>query len=130
MKPGCFVKGLIFSTIVFAILFYVFINKYDELIQPMLDKFFTEIVSDEFGDTITSLRDSAEKDSLQNIIKETLKHIDIKITPEGEKISKDLGDMALELKNIARDSIVTNFELNEFLKIAEKIKRNERSKKN
>lgn len=96
----------------------------------MLDKFLTELVNDEFGDAMTSLRASAEKDSLQKIINETLKHIDIKITPQGEKISKDLGDLALELKHIAKDSIVTNFELNEFLKIAEKIKRNERSKKN
>lgn len=130
MKPGCLVKGLIISTILLAVIFYVFINKYDTLIEPVIDEFITDVISSELGDELASIRSSAEKDSLQKIIRETMENVNITINSAGEKTSKEISDMALQISQIAKDSIVTQDELKEFLKLSEKIKQNERSKKN
>ncbi len=130
MKSGCLIKGIIISTIFLAIVFYIFINKYDEFVKPMLDNFLTEIVNDELGDELSALKSTAEKDSLQSILRELMQNVDITVNASGENVSKSLTDIAVQLKNIAKDSIVTKYELDEFLKLSEKIKEDERSKKN
>lgn len=126
MKKGCFIKGIIFLTIIVASITYIVQNKFNDFIFTPGKKIILPIFVNDFKKNLNYVKDSPQKDSLNLLIKNYL---------EGAKNIKDLSDSSLkplvrEIYNITSDSVISSSELkniNDFIRLREQ---NERSKKN
>ena len=126
MKKGCFIKGIIFLTIIVASITYIVQNKFNDFIFTPGKKIILPIFVNDFKKNLNYVKDSPQKDSLNLLIKNYL---------EGAKNIKDLSDSSLkplvrEIYNITSDSVISSSELKnikDFIRLREQ---NERSKKN
>jgi len=115
MKKGCLIKSLVVSTIVFAVIFYIFTNKLDSWIVKPIKSFVYDSAFGEVKENVEALKPSAEKDSLVVVLKgimsdfENKKNININM--------KHLNAIADSLVRFTTDSIITPEELNRFIKL-------------
>lgn len=114
MKPGCFLKTLIFGTILLATTVYILMNKGKEwFVDPIKENILTSAF-ESFPNEIKMLKDSKEKlmliekiDSLKNKFKGDSTGITINFT----KVDK----FFQSLKDYSKDSLLSSQEF-EFLK--------------
>ena len=126
MKKGCFIKGIIFLTIIVASITYIVQNKFNDFIFTPGKKIILPIFVNDFKKNLNYVKDSPQKDSLNLLIKNYL---------EGAKNIKDLSDSSLkplvrEIYNITSDSVISSSELKNIKDFIRLRQQNERSKKN
>ena len=102
MKKGCFVKTIVFLTLVTAVLLYLINYKFNSIIINPGKK----IIINQMTDQMHFVKKSPEKDSLKNLIRiyvERLKTLD--------KVSKrQIGDFADTLEIALKDSVINRSE--------------------
>ncbi|NCQ17471.1 MAG: hypothetical protein COZ80_03455 [Ignavibacteria bacterium CG_4_8_14_3_um_filter_37_9] len=126
MKTGCLIKGLIASTIFFAVIFYVATNKMDDYIVNPIKKFSVNYMTKDLKDELRFVKATPEKDSLFVHLNSFTKDI-TKMKTVNLNTVNDLVD---SIKQYLDDSLVTQKDLENIKVIIEAELKNERSKKN
>ena len=126
MKKGCFIKGIIFLTIIVASITYIVQNKFNDFIFKPGKKIILPIFVNDFKKNLNYVKDTPQKDSLNLLLKNYLK--------EAKNI-KELSDSSLkplvrEIYSITSDSIISSAELKNIRDFIKTRKQNERSEKN
>ena len=126
MKKGCFIKGIIFLTIIVASITYIVQNKFNDFIFKPGKKIILPIFVNDFKKNLNYVTDSPQKDSLGLMIKDYL---------DDAKNIKALSDSSLkplvrEIYNITSDSVISTSELKNFKDFIKTRRQNERSEKN
>jgi len=126
MKKGCFIKGIIFLTIVVASITYIVQNKFNDFIFKPGKKIILPIFVNDFKKNLNYVKDSPQKDSLDLMIEDYL---------DDAKNIKDLSDSSLkplvrEIYNITSDSVISSSELKNIKDFIKTRRQNERSEKN
>ena len=125
MKKGCFIKGIIFLTIIVASITYIVQNKFNDFIFKPGKKIILPIFVNDFKKNLNYVKDTPQKDSLNLLLKNYLK--------EAKNI-KELSDSSLkplvrEIYSITSDSIISSAELKNIRDFIKTRKQNERSEK-
>jgi hypothetical protein len=111
MRKGCFLKIIVFLTIIIAAAIYFIQNYSDDLIIKPGKKLLSGFIMDKFEGEFDGIKDSPEKDSLKILISD---FIQFKIASEKNFDDRDFDFIIFELKKIISDSIITKDELNSF----------------
>ena len=102
MKKGCFVKTIIFLTVITAVLLYLINHKFSALITNPGKDFLISQMNKE----MRFVRSSPEKDSLKNLIT-----VYVKKMKSLDKVSEhQIGDFADSLKIALKDSVINESE--------------------
>ena len=125
MKKGCFIKGIIFLTIIVASITYIVQNKFNDFIFNPGKKIILPIFVNDFKKNLYYVKDSPQKDSLDLLLKNYL---------EKAKNIKELSDSSLkplvrEIYNVTADSVISSSELKNIKDFIRLRQQNERSKK-
>ena len=107
MKKGCFIKGIIFLTIIVASITYIVQNKFNDFIFNPGKKIILPLFVNDFKKNLKYVKGSPQKDSLSLMIKNYL---------DGAKNIKELSDSSLkplvrEIYNVTADSVISSSEL-------------------
>jgi hypothetical protein len=114
MKPGCFLKSIIFLTIIVAVILYIIEHKSELFFNPG-KKILTEVFMDNWETELNYVKDTPEKSELK---KSLIAYID---SLKYDNIPEDTAlDKIVEMVKLAsKDSIITGSELED---ISEKLK--------
>lgn len=122
MKPGCFVKGLIVSTIVLALIIYVFTHKFNEFISVPLKNVAADFSFSELTKEIDAIGNSDSADSLKSTFSQYIgyikNHKNIKV--------ENIVPVADSLKRILSDKVITPDESRNFTEFINKVISNEK----
>ena len=124
MKKGCFIKSIIFLTIIIAVVLYIIQHKFDEFVFSPGKAAAKEIFKVQWEEDLAFVRESDQKDSLKLILENYIDQL--KWTDLEEENNQYLIDKA---ETIFSDSVITSQEIDKIIEIIENIK-NERSEKN
>ncbi len=116
MKKGCFVKGIIFLTILVGVILYILQNHLDDWIINPTKEFFSELFVSGVDEELSFIQDSPQKDSLRVLLKEYLQD---KFSSTKEISNKDIDWLIDSVKVVVRDSIITEFDLNKIKDLIE-----------
>jgi hypothetical protein len=123
MKKGCFIKSIIFLTILVAVVTYIVQQKFDSWVLKPGRGIIKKVFDESWDKDMAHVRASAEKDSLRILIKDYIDRVssgDLK----NEKVEK-IKDIII---NASSDSIIDR---NEFINLRNILREtNERSEKN
>lgn len=126
MKSGCLVKGLIASTIFFAVVFYIATNKYEDYFVKPIKNFSVKYVTKDLKDDWQFVKATPEKDSLFSQINYFTKNL----TKLNTVHLNAVNDVLDSIKFYLNDSLVTQKDLENIKVIIEAKLKDERSKKN
>lgn len=111
MKKGCFIPAIIISTILLAIIFYIFTNKFDDFILKPAKNLTHNIVFGEIEKKLNNLnQNSTNVDSLKKLI--TI-YIDDVFKAENINVN-EIVKMADSINVFLTDSLITNDEVKRF----------------
>ena len=110
MKKGCFIKIVIFLTIIVASITYIFQNKFNDFIFIPGKKVILPIFINDFNKNLAYVKDGPKKDSLNLLIKNYLEN-----SRNINELSEDsLKPFVREIYSIIADSTITSSELRNF----------------
>jgi hypothetical protein len=122
MKKGCFIKSVIFITILVGIVVYIVQYKLEDwLIEPG-EKMFIQKIAENWNLESTFIKDSKEKDSLRVLVN----YYANRIKNMEEVVNLENNLFLNELEDIIEDSLVTENELSNLTQILQK-EENEKS---
>jgi hypothetical protein len=122
MKKGCFIKSVIFITILVGIVVYIVQYKLEDwLIEPG-EKRFIQKIAENWNLESTFIKDSKEKDSLRVLVN----YYANRIKNMEEVVNLENNLFLNELEDIIEDSLVTENELSNLTQILQK-EENEKS---
>lgn len=127
MKKGCFFRTIIIITVLVAAALYIFENKFDEYFVKPGKKYLVEILETDLKDDFNMIKESAEKDSLKNLIASFIENV-----KSSDKFTFSVNDsesFTNYLSKAAEDSIISKEELIKISSILGKIE-NERLPEN
>jgi len=125
MTKGCVIKGLVFTTIFLAIVFYVVTNKFDDWVIKPAKNYIYDSNFDDVKKQFELVKDSEYKDSLIAVLQDYAKTF-------GEKKNfnlQEISNIAEEFADVISDSIVSKDDFKRIQKIILEDKLNERSEK-
>ncbi len=126
MKPGCFLKTIVFTTIVLAVIFYLFINKYDDYIAKPARKFIIGMITSDIKEKVETIKGSPERDSLLSYIDYAGERLlELKVINENA-----FSPVADSLRTYIKDNTIVPEELNKLKSLFEETLANEKRKKN
>ena len=125
MKTGCLIKGLIASTIFFAVVFYITTNKLDDYFVNPIKNFSVKYITKDLKDDWRFVKETPEKDLLLSQVNYFAKDLAKLNTVHLNAITDVLDSIKFYLK----DSLVTQNDLENIKVLIEEKLKNERSKK-
>lgn len=126
MKTGCFLKTIVFTTIVLAVIFYLFINKYEDYVAKPVRKFIIGMITSDIKDKVETINSSPEKDSLLSYIDYAGERLlELKVINENT-----FAPIADSLRTYIKDNVIVPEELNKLKSLFEEKLANEKRKKN
>lgn len=126
MKPGCLIKTLIISTIILAVIFYIFTHKYNEYVATPFKSTILKFALGKVQEKLSSVPNSDEKEEVINSLKAYVAFIDT-----SNKIdSKNIEEVSDSLESIISDTLITSDESEEFDSFINEMIEHERRKKN
>lgn len=126
MKSGCFLKTIIFTTILLAVIFYLLINKYDEYVAKPIKEFVINLATEELKERISKVTASPERDSLLNFMDYAGNRI-LELKVINEEAFSPLKD---SIKSYIGDNVINREEFNNIQSLFEETIANEKRKKN
>jgi len=126
MKTGCLIKTLIFSTVFFAVVFYIATNKLNDYIVNPIKNLSVKYASKGIDDKLKFVKESPEKDSLFSQITYFTNNVKNLNTVHLDAVSEVMDSINYYIA----DSLVTIKDLDNIKLIIEAKLKNERSKKN
>ena len=109
MKKSCFLRIIIFLTILTAVILYLVTNKFNEVIlNPG-----KSLIINQINRNLNYVKDSPEKDSLQVLIKDYI----LGIKKVDSLSESSIGEFVDSLKVALKDSVIDNKEYKSLYKI-------------
>ena len=126
MKPGCIIKTLIISTIILAVIFYIFTHKYNEYVIAPFKSSILKFTLGKVQDELKVIPDTDEKEEVINALKEYVAYVDTTSKID----SKNIEEVSDSLQSIISDTLITANESEEFENFIKEMIEHERRKKN
>lgn len=126
MKKGCFIKSVIFITILTAIIIYFVKYHFDDVVMKPVKGWIATGVEEELQNQLSHIQNSAEKDSLISFVKDyisSMKSLD-------DFKNKNYDRFMESVKFIHTDSVITKSELDSFIYLFKEKFKNEKSTQN
>ena len=126
MKKGCFVKVIVVVTILVAAITYIIQNKFNEYLLGPSKKVIVPLFIENLNENIHYVKDSTEKDSLVNMVKNYINNAkDIK------SFSDDyIKEFMKKIQSVSIDSVISKEDLKEISNFIKARKLDERSTEN